>query len=114
MSFSAADYGACQFLSHRIYKSPRPICFYPFSQGEPTTSLIVGRVVVVTNAISAVFGREINRRQTFSPMTVTLVSMGVGSRALLAMGISLHGLLTIHKNWAFIGVIDQGFVVLPI
>jgi drug/metabolite transporter (DMT)-like permease len=80
------------------------IYFYPLSVDEPAVGLIVGGFVVVANAVSSLLGREINRTRSLNPMTVTLVSMGVGSITLLALGILLQGLPRLDlRSWAIIG-----------
>ncbi len=69
---------------------------------------VVGIAIVVigvlANSVSSVLGRQINREKSLHPITVTIVSMGVGSVALLAIGIPSQGLPTLSlTNWAFIG-----------
>jgi len=46
---------------------------------------------VLSNAISALVGRQVNRLANRSPLVVTLVSMGIGSVLLLVIGITLQG-----------------------
>jgi drug/metabolite transporter (DMT)-like permease len=64
---------------------------------------MVVAVGVLANAGSAVLGRHINRGAHLSPLLVTLVSMGIGSIALLLAGISGQGLPVLSlSNWAII------------
>ena len=53
--------------------------------------LIVMSVGVFANAASAVLGRSINRKENLSPLTVTIISMGIGSIILLVSGIIIQG-----------------------
>jgi drug/metabolite transporter (DMT)-like permease len=63
--------------------------------------VIVG---VLANAGSAILGRQVNRVGDVSPLLVTLVSMGVGSVALLSAGICVQGFPSLSMvNWAIIG-----------
>jgi drug/metabolite transporter (DMT)-like permease len=60
-------------------------------------------VGVLANAGAAVIGREINRTRDHSPLLITVVSMGIGSIALLITGIAVQGLPHIDlKGWAII------------
>lgn len=79
--------------------------FYP---AAIPTGQIFGLTVVgggiLTNAGSVILGRYINRAGHLSPLIVTLVSMGVGSLALLATGVITQGLPHLSlSNWAIIG-----------
>lgn len=67
--------------------------FYPvnFSAAE-ITGLVVMMIGVIANALSAVLGRDINRGGGFSPLVVTVISMGTGAAILLAAGIIFQGL----------------------
>ena len=80
------------------------VYFYPaqIPAGE-VIGLIVAGVCVLGNALSTLLGRHINRSGTLEPMTVTVVSMGIGSVVLLASGIAVQGLprLTL-THWAVI------------
>jgi drug/metabolite transporter (DMT)-like permease len=80
------------------------VYFYPaqIPAGE-VIGLIVAGVCVLGNALSTILGRRINRGGTLEPMTVTIVSMGIGSVILLASGIAVQGLprLTI-MHWGII------------
>ena len=49
---------------------------------------LIGALAVGANSVAAVMGRAVNRRQTLSPVLVTVMSMGVGSLLLLAWGLA--------------------------
>jgi len=58
---------------------------------------------VLANALSSILGREVNRSETIPPLTVTVVSMGVGGVVLLASGIALQGLPKLSlSSWIII------------
>ena len=69
------------------------VYFYPvdFSSGE-TIGIIVMIIGVLANSGSAVLGRSINRKSKITPLTVTVISMGIGSIIMLAAGIGIQGL----------------------
>ncbi len=68
---------------------------------------VIGFVIVIAgvlaNSGSAVLGRFINRSGNIQPLTVTTVSMGVGSLILLISGLAVQGLPQLSLiNWAII------------
>jgi len=67
------------------------IYFYPviITQGQ-SIGVVVAIFGILANAISAILGRDINRSQKFTPLIVTVISMGVGSIMLLMTGILLE------------------------
>jgi len=66
--------------------------FYPvILDNSQSLGLIVMSVGVFANAASAVLGRSINRKENLSPLTVTIISMGIGSIILLMSGIIIQG-----------------------
>ncbi len=79
--------------------------FYPVAL--PTAQvlgLFIVLVGVLANALSAVLGRAINRTGHISPLTITVVSMGIGSSLLLATGLGTQGLPPLSgRSWAIIG-----------
>lgn len=80
------------------------IYFFPaeLSSGK-ITGLIVMMIGVLANAGSSILGRSVNRGGKFHPLTVTVISMGVGSVVLLAVGIFTQGFPAIGlKNILFL------------
>jgi drug/metabolite transporter (DMT)-like permease len=70
--------------------------FYPINL--PDGKLLgvgVMLIGVLANSLSAILGRSINRSGKFSALTVTVISMGIGSVVMLVVGISIQGLPTI-------------------
>ncbi|MGA9533567.1 MAG: DMT family transporter [Anaerolineales bacterium] len=59
---------------------------------------------VLSNAGASILGRHINRRETLSPLLVTVVSMGIGSVILLTTGWIAQPLPPLSlRAWAIIG-----------
>ena len=81
------------------------IYFYPVSiPAGQVMGLIVVAVGVLANAGSSILGRRVNREGDVSPLTVTIVSMGVGAIVLLVSGILIQGFPRLSlTNWAIIG-----------
>ncbi|NJD22227.1 MAG: hypothetical protein FIA82_06100 [Melioribacter sp.] len=67
--------------------------FYPVDLSEGKILGIVVMVIgVFSNAFSSVLGRGINRSRKFHPLTVTVVSMSIGSIVMLIIGLAAQGL----------------------
>lgn len=66
--------------------------------------VLIGIVAVLSNAFSALLGREINRQQTLPPLIVTFISMGIGSVLLISIG-------TITQGFGSIGIQDLAIIV---
>ena len=87
-----------------LYLIGASIFFYPASfAGQQFVGYLVVLGGVGANAGSAVLGRYINRTGDLPPLTVTLVSMGVGAVILLTGGVVIEGWPTLTLlNWATI------------
>jgi drug/metabolite transporter (DMT)-like permease len=87
--------------------------FYPFEMPLKLLGLAAAAVGLVTNVVSTVMGRAVNRRRDLHPLVVTVVSMGVGSVALLIVGIASQGLPRLEaRSWAiiaYLAVINTAF-----
>lgn len=82
--------GACLFIVGII------VYFYPvYFSGNQALGIIVMIVGVFANSASAVLGRNINREKKLSAITITVISMGIGSIIILATGIFFQGLPSI-------------------
>ena len=78
--------------------------FYPLvlPNGQ-SIGFIVVLIGVLANALSSILGREVNRSGNIPPLTVTVVSMGVGGLVLLTSGLALQGLPNLSlSNWVII------------
>lgn len=82
-----------QQIGLALYLLGAAIYFYPggFASGE-VIGLVIGAVGMLANASAALLGRHANRGARFSPLLVTVVSMGIGSVLLLGSGIAAQGL----------------------
>jgi drug/metabolite transporter (DMT)-like permease len=78
-----------------------------FGLSVPTgmvVGLAVGLLMLVTNVYWSITGRAINRSGEIPVLLVTAVSMGVGSVALLAVGVAVQGLPPLSaRAWLIIG-----------
>jgi drug/metabolite transporter (DMT)-like permease len=81
------------------------IYFYPISLPENYIMGLSAAIIgVAANAIAAILGRDINRTGDLDPLMVTMVSMGIGSVALMITGISTQGMPSLSlQSWAIIG-----------
>lgn len=97
-----------------VYLIGALVYFYPVSipAGEAVGLLIV-LGGVLTNSLSTVLGRDVNRAGTLPALAVTVASMGVGSVALLGAGIVTQGLPALSASgWliiAWLAVVNTAF-----
>ena len=67
--------------------------FFPIELSEnQTTGIFVMLIGVLANSGSAVLGRSINREGKFSAITITVISMGIGSIIILISGVIFQGI----------------------
>jgi drug/metabolite transporter (DMT)-like permease len=80
------------------------IYFYPVLIPENQyIGIAVSVIGVLTNAVSSIMGRGINRSVKIHPLIVTVVSMGAGSLVLLVTGLFVEGIPEINlKSWLLI------------
>jgi len=72
------------------------VYFYPVMlSGNQALGLIVMGIGVIANAGSAIIGRDVNRSSLLSPITITVISMGIGGIVLLITGVNVQGFPTI-------------------
>jgi len=68
------------------------VYFLPLDiQGVQVIGLFVALGGVLSNAVSALLGRQANRLATSSPLIITFISMGIGSALLLVIGVMFQG-----------------------
>jgi drug/metabolite transporter (DMT)-like permease len=78
---------------------------------------IIGLLVafggVLTNAASALLGRQVNRAGTTSPLIITFISMGIGSLLLLVIGVLFQGFGKLDlQGWlliAWLAIVNTAF-----
>ena len=80
------------------------IYFYPVALPRSQLfGVLVSVIGVLANASASILGRDVNRAGDVHPLVVTVISMGIGSIALLATGIAVQGLPKISiEGWAII------------
>ena len=80
------------------------IYFYPVSLPKnQAIGILAAAIGVLANAGSSILGREINRSRAVPPLVVTVISMGIGSIVLLAIGILVEDFPVISlQGWAII------------
>ncbi|MBI3159768.1 MAG: DMT family transporter [Chloroflexi bacterium] len=80
-----------QWLGIGVFLAGVGIYFYPaLVPAGPAAGLLVAAVNVLATSAAAVMGRALNHRTHANALTVTAVSMGIGSTALLAAGLALE------------------------
>lgn len=76
-----------------LYLAGAGIFFYPVSlSSSEFTGVAVAILGVLTNSVSAVLGRSLNRAHVLPPVLITTVTIGIGGILLLAVGIVTQGL----------------------
>ena len=93
-----------QWLGMLVFFAGVLLFFYPL---DIPSGLLIGylfaAVHILANSFSAIAGRGINRQGHIHPITVTIVSMGVGSIVMLAIGLATEPLPRLSlSNWAII------------
>lgn len=70
---------------------------------EQMIGLFIGFLSVVATSTSSILGRYVNRDQRLSPLTVTVISMSIGSVILLLAGIATEGIPNLSiQSWGII------------
>ena len=90
------------------------VFFLPLHMGAiPVIGLLVALGGVITNAASSLLGRQVNRLANSSPLIITFTSMGIGSLALLLIGILFQGFGELDlQGWlliAWLAVVNTAF-----
>ena len=78
--------------------------FYPASfPGHSLPGIVAAGIGVAANAGASILGRDINRSRSIDPLTVTVLSMGIGSIVLLVGGYTMQGLPQLSlQSWAIV------------
>ncbi len=97
-----------------IYLMGALVYFYPVAlPREQVVGLLIMLGGVLSNALSAVLGRDVNRAATLPALAVTVASMGVGAVVLLGAGIVTQGLPALDaRGWliiAWLAVVNTAF-----
>ncbi len=93
-----------QWLGMFIFISGALLFFYPFViPAGQTIGYLIAIIHILATSLSSIVGRGINRQARIHPLTVTLVSMGIGSIFLLAIGLLSEPLPHFNlTSWAII------------
>lgn len=93
-----------QWLGTLLFLTGVLIYFYPVLLDDTLTlGLIVMGFGILANAGSAIIGRDVNRSSLLSPITITIISMGIGGIVLLISGIAFQGLPAISiENFLYL------------
>jgi len=93
-----------QWIGTVIYLMGVMVFFYPIYLPENQIfGFIVAGIGVLSNSLSSILGRKVNRSGILSPVAVTIVTMGIGGIALFIGGILIEGIpnLTV-ASWGII------------
>jgi drug/metabolite transporter (DMT)-like permease len=90
------------------------VFFLPLNvQAVSLIGLLVASGGVISNAVSSLLGRKVNRLSNSSPLIVTFTSMGIGSALLLLIGILVQGFGELDlQGWmliAWLAVVNTAF-----
>lgn len=93
-----------QWLGTLVFLVGVLIYFYPID--IPTDEVFgLGMAIasMLATSSASILGRSINRLQRFSALTVTLISMGIGSAVMLTIGLITQGLPALSwQTWALV------------
>lgn len=94
-----------QWYGVGVYLVGAAVFLYPADlRGGHQVGFVIAIVGLLANAGAAVLGRSVNRSGVLSPIAVTVLSMAVGSVALLVTGIVVQGLPAISMSgWLIVG-----------
>ena len=93
-----------QWVGALVFIGGALLFFYPFViPAGQTIGYLIAAVHILATSLSSIVGRGINRQAHIHPLTVTLVSMGVGSVILLGCGLIVEPLPDFNlKSWMII------------
>lgn len=93
-----------QWLGMLLALAGAMIYFYPFGLAEAQLIGIIAAVVgMLANSLSALLGRYVNRDGAIKPLTVTVISMGVGAMIMLVVGGVIEGIPALSwQSWLLI------------
>lgn len=93
-----------QWVGVAVYLVGAAVFLYPADlPGGQRFGLVIAVIGLLANAGAAVLGRSVNRSAVLSPLAVTVLSMGVGSLALLVTGIVTQGMPAVSgSGWLIV------------
>ncbi|MCL4249101.1 MAG: EamA family transporter [Anaerolineae bacterium] len=93
-----------QWVGVAIYLGGVGIYYYPFAlPASEQLGILIVLVGMLSNAVSSIFGRALNRAGRLSPLAITTISMGIGAAILLGVSMALYGLPQLQPTtWVLI------------
>lgn len=92
-----------QWVGLGLFVLGAAIYFLPLAAPFRSAGLAVAVVCLLANSCASLLGRAVNRRGDIHPLTVTVVSMGVGSLLLLAGGFIAEGVPQLDlQGWGIV------------
>jgi len=93
-----------QWIGMAVYLAGVLVFFYPASlPRDEVLGLVIVMIGVMANATSALMGRFLNRQARIPALTITTVSMGIGSVVLLGIGAAAQGIPNLSlQSWGII------------
>jgi len=86
-----------------IYLTGALVYLLPVEIPLAAAGLAAAVIGLLANAGSSILGRSVNREEHLHPLVVTVVSMGAGALALMAVGLASQGLPRLSwKSWGII------------
>ncbi len=87
-----------------VFGAGAAIFFYPWDiPAGQWVGYLVATVHVLATSLSSIIGRGINRRGKIHPVTITVISMGIGAAVLLALGLMVEPMPKLDlTSWAII------------
>jgi drug/metabolite transporter (DMT)-like permease len=80
-----------QWLGMLVFFTGVAFFFYPFAMPSGSAiGYIIAGISLLATSLSSIIGRGINRQRRLSPLTVTIISMGIGSVVLLSLGLMVE------------------------
>jgi drug/metabolite transporter (DMT)-like permease len=77
-----------QWAGMIVFLAGAALFFYPFTiPAGLAIGYLIAAIHILATSLSSIMGRGINRQHRLGPLTVTVVSMGVGSIVLLGIGL---------------------------
>ena len=94
-----------QWIGILIFLAGAAFFFYPFEfPSGVTIGYLIAAVHILATSLSSIMGRGINRQKRLSPITVTVVSMGIGSTLLLGAGLLVEEMPRLDLTaWLIVG-----------
>lgn len=103
-----------QWLGIGVFVAGATVYLRPVDAGWPDPlGLVLALLCMASSAVGTIVGRRVNRDSGLSPMTVTTVTMSIGSLLLLGAGFGIEGMPSVAPSaWliiAWLAVVNTAF-----